>query len=283
MSPNLNYCRQMTKQFLGLLSVPNLPPLGRVQLSQCVDLASAAQKFLLPEGGRPYDDPEFRAIDENEPLRLPHPIIALEYRRSSNPVFLKPGQDFTGKAIVFVRERDDHISLTCVNFANHAGTWVPYPEVRLPLAGYLVRDQSGVSIMASVEDPSIPRDEYSDEVGALFCFLNVLNCHNIRVEQSRPERALQSAAAKRGALPFDTYHVLTVDAPTAPGALGVGGPHRSPREHLRRGHIRRLEDGRKTWVNATVVAAGRGAGKVTKDYLIRGPRQNDTKTTPLFA
>lgn len=51
-----------------------------------------------------------------------------------------------------------------------------------------------------------------------------------------------------------------------PSALAE--PAASPREHLRRGHIRRLEDGRKFWINAAVVAAGNG-GKIHKDYGIR--------------
>ena len=47
------------------------------------------------------------------------------------------------------------------------------------------------------------------------------------------------------------------------------GHHRSPREHLRRGHIRRLADGRRIWVNAAIVGAGKGVGVVSKDYALR--------------
>ena len=71
---------------------------------------------------------------------------------------------------------------------------------------------------------------------------------------------------KCGALPFDDYHVLTINVGGQGQREGAAnGSHRSPREHLRRGHIRRLQDGRKLWVNATVVNPGVGA-KVMKDY-----------------
>jgi hypothetical protein len=73
----------------------------------------------------------------------------------------------------------------------------------------------------------------------------------------------------KDALPFDSYHILTVDAPGGGNLNGRSGGHRSPREHLRRGHIRRYENGARIWVNATVVNAGIG-GRVSKDYLLRG-------------
>lgn len=101
----------------------------------------------------------------------------------------------------------------------------------------------------------------------MLSFLNALQCVNVHIERSMPKKGNKKIKA---ALQFDSYHVLTIDVPGRPADLsGIGGPHRSPREHLRRGHIRRLTDGRRIWVNATVVAAGRGAGIVTKDYALR--------------
>jgi hypothetical protein len=50
----------------------------------------------------------------------------------------------------------------------------------------------------------------------------------------------------------------------------LGGSHCSPREHLRRGHIRRIAGNRCVWVNSCVVAAGSRFG-VSKDYTMRNP------------
>jgi hypothetical protein len=47
-----------------------------------------------------------------------------------------------------------------------------------------------------------------------------------------------------------------------------GGTHRSPRQHLRRGHIRNLQSGKKVWVNATVVGS-RDNGVINKAYGIK--------------
>jgi len=46
------------------------------------------------------------------------------------------------------------------------------------------------------------------------------------------------------------------------------GTHRSPREHVRRGHVRRYADGKKIWIQSMVVNPGNG-GKVTKDYIFK--------------
>jgi len=76
---------------------------------------------------------------------------------------------------------------------------------------------------------------------------------------------LNKSAVKRGALPFDEYHILTLDGHTkTTGNSKTFGDRRSPREHLRRGHIRRLEN-KKIWINSMVVNAG-NHGKIHKSY-----------------
>jgi hypothetical protein len=76
---HLNYCRQMTKQFLVDISQPGA---NKAMLAHAIDLAAASTKFILPDGGRLVDDPLLKGIDESQPLRLPYPFIALEYSRS---------------------------------------------------------------------------------------------------------------------------------------------------------------------------------------------------------
>lgn len=270
----LNYCRQMVKQFSETISGPGFPAENRRILSHCIDLATASQKFLLPDGGRLYDDPEYRALDETEPLHLPYKFVALEYQRTKLPAG-PSGNISSGKAIVFARERDDAIVVTPVvwwsrrDIGGDRDVWGPMPEAAIPRTGFIDRSKvigGYVQVLAQFSNPAVPRSDYSDEIGALLCFLNVLRCGNVHIARGASRQATKKVKA---ALPFDTYHVLTVDIPGRPSGVAGNGEHRSPREHLRRGHIRRLEGGRRVWVNATVVGAGRGAGFVSKDYAVR--------------
>ena len=275
---HLNFCRQMVKQFTAEAGIPTVSQHMKQFKSHCIDLARASQKFILPDGGRMYDDPEYKALDETVPLSLPYPLIALEFTRS--PEFLATqgpsqyGQFQPNKALVFAREREDAIVITVVVWWASHGAWSPLPEVALPRVNYLDRNQrfnGFVGVKLAQMSTDLRGDEYMAEVGALLCMLNILQCKNVHVEKSevsKTRKAMQ--AAKKGALPFDSYHVLTIDAPCQAGEGPAAGGHRSPREHLRRGHIRRLPDSRRIWVNATVVAAGRGGGVVTKDYALRG-------------
>lgn len=277
---HLNFCRQLVTQCSDVLTRPNLNENGRDVLTNVIDLSKASTKFLLPAGGRLFDDKEYRALDENEPLRLPYKNIALEYetngfcRDESEPVGHIEGvpqfenHDFVDapKRVLFAREQYNCIVITIAFWTKCDKLWRVLPECGLPQTGYLDRTYKSpigrVGIKAAFET-NIPHSDYMDEIGALLCFLNVLQCGNVKIEQSE---AKQSSKKINAAHPFDSYHILTID-PVKHGSKGSGtGEHRSPREHLRRGHIRRLEN-RKIWVNASVVGAGSG-GVITKDYKV---------------
>ena len=281
---HLNYCRQLTKHCKAMLEVPSLDRDLRAIFGNVLDLHGASTKFLLPAGGRLFDDRQFRALDESELLCLPYPYIALEYqsngreRAADEPMWGRDGPTYEDesfvsapKRVVFARERDDWIVVTVAFWTTADGVWRILPECAIPRTGYLDRtkeDRGRVLIKFATSNNRFPLSDYMDELGALFCFLNVLQCSNVHVERSEPKKAGKKIKA---ALPFDTYHVLTIDVPGKAGGGPLTGGNRSPREHLRRGHIRRLADSRRIWVNATVVAAGRGAGVVTKDYAVRCP------------
>ena len=281
---HLNYSRQLTKYCKQMLEVPSIGAELRSVMSHVVDLHGASTKFLLPHGGRLFDDLQYRALDEAEPLRLPYPYIALEYntsgktRQEDSPIgYLNGAAQYEAdsfivapKRIVFARERDDWIAITVAFWTQHDGTWRVLPECAIPTMHYLDRSQTighlGVPIQVKMMNESVPMSDYMDELGALLCFLNVLQCSNVHIERSAPKNEGKKIKA---ALPFDAYHTLTIDA-NKPATVSVGASHghRSPREHLRRGHIRRLFDGRRIWVNAAVIGAGKGAGTIKKDYRL---------------
>lgn len=279
----LNYSRQMAKQFIEDRRHEGVALELRAYKEVCIALAAKAQHFYLPDGGRLYDDPEFRALDPSQPLRLPFPVVSIEFSRS--PEWLGTHQwtnraaDVTQprKGLLFAEERADQIVITLPVWADGYGMWVPYPQVAIPRLDFIQRQpRGGRALIALQTMPDallpvpVPGNDYMDEVSALLCMLNVLSCSNVRVDKVQPGRVRAAMNNKRGALPFDTYHVLTIPAPTVGDAApsSVSGPHRSPREHVRRGHIVRPDGRAPYWRNATVVNAGKG-GVVTKDYCFK--------------
>ncbi len=95
----------------------------------------------------------------------------------------------------------------------------------------------------------------------------ILGCSNVETADNPAPTALNKKRAKAGKFPVLEYKtlVLKLDAQRTSGQV-CGGTHASPRVHLRRGHVRRLESGRRVWVQACVV--GSAHGMVLKDYKI---------------
>jgi hypothetical protein len=264
MMEHTNYCRQMLAQFKAMAAVPSVEPEKKAVVDHVIDLCRASQKFMLPPNGELLPDAELRALDDSVPLRLPHPFVALEFTAQ---LVAADGATVPAKRVVFCREDEDGIYVRPAAYVGANGFWMVKRDACIPKTNYLDRsDPKQLKVVAEYQETEGARDGFK-HVMVVLGFLNALACSNVRVQASAPKKAGKKIKA---ALPFDTYHVLTVELAGIAGArTGLGGPHRSPREHLRRGHIRRLADGRRIWVNATVVAAGRGGGAVTKDYALR--------------
>ena len=267
----------MTKQFEEFLSSPNYPNANVGCLSYHINLAKSSQKFLLPDGGRLVDDYEYKALDDSIPLRLPYPKIALEYFKPHEMYDnIQEGESRCSKSIIFACENVELgvIEIHIVCYVDGYKTWVPLPVVWIPTTNYLNRnyksEEGRVGIkVGSHAEMHHPIKDFMDETGTLLCFLNILQCSNVCVDKSYPNKQ-PAKHGKKDSLPFDTYHILTMFRPDKNGQYNgaiCGNAHRSPREHLRRGHIRRLQDGRKIWVNAAIVNPGVN-GIVHKDYIL---------------
>jgi len=73
----------------------------------------------------------------------------------------------------------------------------------------------------------------------------------------------------KGKQPFFSYKVLQLlEERREVGKTGAGGSSVSPRMHLRRGHLRRLES-KVVWVRPAMVNAGVNTGAVLKDYAVQ--------------
>ena len=117
-----------------------------------------------------------------------------------------------------------------------------------------------------------------DEVSMLLQTCSVLNCENVETSDVLPPKFLNQKRAAKGKQPFFSYKVLQLAAGAvkARSSTPQGGHHDSPRMHLRRGHLRRLEK-KTVWVRPSIVGSAT-QGTVAKDYNVQAtPR---TKGTP---
>ena len=78
---------------------------------------------------------------------------------------------------------------------------------------------------------------------------------------------LNQRRIEKGKAPKYTWHTLVVGAETVV-RNDSGGTHASPRYHDRRGHQRRLKNGKVIWVKACKVGDP-SKGAVFKDYAVR--------------
>lgn len=108
-----------------------------------------------------------------------------------------------------------------------------------------------------------------DELNATSSFIQAMACSNIIAERVPADHRLNKKRVKSGKIPYSDYHVLKIrlSGSKTENSRSVHGDRRTPREHLRRGHIRRLSDGRRIWVNPCIVAAG-SKGKAHKSYKV---------------
>lgn len=108
-----------------------------------------------------------------------------------------------------------------------------------------------------------------DEAMMLIQACSVINCANVTTVDVSPSTALNKKRQEKGKQPFFTYKVLQLsDERRDVGRGSGGGSHTSPRMHLRRGHLRRLES-KVVWVRPAMINSGSKAGVVLKDYSVQ--------------
>jgi hypothetical protein len=121
--------------------------------------------------------------------------------------------------------------------------------------------------------------DISAEIRALHELLEALSCVNVNIGTHQPEgRSCNVKRVKKGKLPLWETKCLVVDTgDVLEGKTGTRYVGRSgPRQHLRRGHIRRIGDGRNVWVQACVVGA-KAKGEIEKSYAVRRAEKQLTR------
>jgi hypothetical protein len=105
----------------------------------------------------------------------------------------------------------------------------------------------------------------SHAIRAVLELLEALSCRNVVIDNAKMPK-LGSRGIENRKMPFYESKILTIKVTKNQGVGTRTGAHESPRQHLRRGHIRRLESG-NIWVNACVVGSSE-KGVIKKSYNV---------------
>lgn len=110
--------------------------------------------------------------------------------------------------------------------------------------------------------------DITTEIGVLLEFLEAMSCSNVGTTVHQEAAKNNEKRVRQGKVPVWETKILTVEVPrTAGRGVSQGGSHASPKQHLRRGHIRRLPSG-NIWVNSCVVGSPEN-GNVEKIYALK--------------
>lgn len=260
-------------------------------MQETVRLLQRAARFSLPENGALLDLKGYRS-EFSEMLRLPYPSLTLEFRTTRPP---EPGQIKSSRSIILCWQGDHQtpfrietepqevIYFTNIWFDDEQGEWEPSPVAwGFRPADLRTDPDNGISVdgfhhfPCHVEAYDKLRNEHGEEwldadlarsFEPLLEFCLTVNCQNVQMRAVAPPVKLNAKRVKKGKLPLDSYHVLVLPGAEREESLGGESNPQGPRAHWRRGHIRRLGDGRVIWIRHALVG-NREQGAVRKEYRV---------------
>jgi hypothetical protein len=256
------------KRNLGALG-RNCAPFVVKGVESDIEAMSAAPKFWLDEESVALDTSvgsSFQGL-----LRLPFSTVVIEFPcailriKSKQPLIVD--RSGRAKSILVAREMPNQsgVEVRTYLWRNYSPQWMPCGVAAILPFEYQGTWDEVVFAPEWVSPAYVPHATMTGSVWPVVSLCAFLSCLNVTTETVLPSDKINTKRLKRGQAPFDVYRVLTVEA--ASGRGGAGDGHRSPREHLRRGHIRRLSPDKQVWVSSTVVNPG-APGRVNKTYRI---------------
>jgi hypothetical protein len=266
----LNFSRNVMLEINRLLKEGNLSENGKRRCAIVTSLHKNSVKFVLPKGGVVVES-DLKSLANCEVLHLPYETICLEFETSDDLTKLKENQVYCPKRVIYAVEVTNYIVILPVAWDGNAKRWGFYPELFIPKTNWFEEDPVTKRKMINLRfsNSNIPTTDYYDEVTAVLSFLDILTCSNVSI-QKNPMQKIKTTKIK-SALPFDSYNILTIDVHRSKNNKTsqslTGQTKHSPREHLRRGHIRHLDSGKSVWVNSCLVSHGIG-GKIIKNYKV---------------
>jgi hypothetical protein len=148
--------------------------------------------------------------------------------------------------------------------AENASKFVGLPFVILPGMFTILANKLGEhdAMRHTVHD-------IADEITVVLELCEALACSNVTIDTIQTEnKKVNIKRVERGKLPLYETKVLSIEVPQTYEKTGIGiQDRRSPRQHLRRGHVRILQSGKRIWINSCVVG-DKEKGRIDKEYRV---------------
>lgn len=219
-------------------------------------------KWALP-GADEMPDPDPQML-QGAPLHLPCQDVLLE----CDWEFVFEDGDERGTAVGLLTEATPGVI---------SGMWFSLTSRGLGFAAEtrLFTDTNGSIQIAAVPHAGMQRDRETYEAtagehaGVTVSWLAALRCVNVQSIDNPPPAALNRKRMRQGKVPLFTYKTLHVaQQRVSGGGRGDEDSGRTPpRLHFRRGHVRRLDAERLTWVQPCMVG-DKARGMVEKAYAL---------------
>ncbi len=284
---------------------------GYILLRYIHHMLGEAVHFTVPDGGKLFDD-NLRGLRGQE-LHLPYPAITVETvmqtEKDDTPAKVLALIIESSKSLVdfsvkygWQEKSDKKISEALLFFAMYF-----HPKARdhwllMPIGFRVAKDWDGglnvkepmlksditqviyweIEAEAKRKNRTIEEQEHRFALSLIamcrpvFELCEALSCSNVTTEIVQRATNPKSKRTKKNKLPLFEVKTLVIDTQYkagSDGSGGGGGKHSSPRQHLRRGHIRFLQSdrfknkqGQKIWVNSTVVGS---EGRIDKAYEVK--------------
>lgn len=266
-------------------------PIDKKKVLSLASEISKAVHFALPDNGIILDDGWKGLVTNPDALRLPYPNVTLEYTCSCFPgvskvvvLVLEISPDKINPEILEGHSLADvYIAAFAVCYDNQHKKWVPLLAWNCSSSHSFTqsRNRSHIfftdlfdeSVTDYGNDPITTATPHHESLRTaalvpILEFIEALSCKNITTEPLETISASVNARRiKDGKLPFYETKILVLDSKqVAAPSNSQGGSHASPRQHLRRGHIRRLPSG-NIWVNSCIVGDAI-KGVIAKSYEV---------------
>lgn len=173
------------------------------------------------------------------------------------------------KYVCIAEEDGDFIQLAGAVCEADSSRWIPCPVGDVSPCVFSYESWLRLAFPSIKIDSQLIVDVANEIFWTVTELVEALSCRNVGTDTYQAESKVNNKRIKKGKLPFYETKILVVNAPKqARSGLSINkGTHASPRQHLRRGHIRRL-DGYNIWVNSCVVG-DHNRGNISKKYIVK--------------